>query len=461
MKWPAAFVLTVPLLLSAVLVACGGGGGDGSGSGGIPQVKCVALGIQGLEASGLPAFALSASTPPAPTTPPADWQAPRVPGRLLVSTAATPTSAGLSVQSLNLLSTLKAQEVAPGLHLLYTPAGQSDKALAAQLAQAGLKVQPDFLYQPLSSVNDPGFPGNAGINISGMTLTQDYLNRIAVPGAWDVLQSCGLAATGATTAIVDGGVDASHPDLQGRVVAQTSYLTGKDAKTLTHATAVAGIVGATANNGLGVSGIGQATPLISEEVTSSAGATTSSVTKALQDAVKRGARVINLSLGMLGNPGDAALDQALTTAARSAVLVAAAGNSPDDVYYPASHPAVIAVGAVGSRDDALACYSARPGSVAERGLDVVAPGGTGYVCSDSKTELNLLVLEPGGGYGLQAGTSFAAPQVAGVAALMRAANPGLSADQTRTLLLGSVKNSAGLPLLDAKAAVTAAIRGGR
>ncbi|MFD1732832.1 S8 family serine peptidase [Deinococcus malanensis] len=70
----------------------------------------------------------------------------------------------------------------------------------------------------------------------------------------------------------------------------------------------------------------------------------------------------------------------------------------------------------------------------------------------------MLVLAPGNAYTHIAGTSEAAPLVSGVAALMRAANPDLSAAQTRTLLLSTANSSSGLPLLDATAAVRAALK---
>lgn len=167
-----------------------------------------------------------------------------------------------------------------------------------------------------------------------------------------------------------------------------------------------------------------------------------------------------MSLGLKGNPGDVALDTALTDAAQSAVLVASAGNtSGDGVYYPASNPNVIAVGAVGAKDGTLACYSARPNATLTRALDLVAPGGAGSgICGGATGSQDMLVLAPGGGYALSAGTSEAAPLVSGVAALMRAANPNLTAPQTRALLIGSADSSAGLPLLDAEAAVRAATR---
>lgn len=430
-------VLPALLGLTVLLAACNPDNPTPSPSG------CTALGAQNLAS-------LDVSVPSA-VTPATNWNAPHVPGRLLV------TSTGkMSAQAITTLNTLQARQLAPGVQVVTTPASQTDETLARQLTSAGLQVQPDFLYQALSTTNDPGFPGNAGLTVDGVTTTQGYLTRIRIPEAWDAMTTCSIPLSGALTAVIDSAVEATHPELKGRVVAQVSHVTAADGtRTFVHGTASTGVIAATGNNNLGISGIGQAQSIVTEEVLTNTGATTSAVVKALSDALGRGAKVINLSIGMPTNPGDAALDNALSNAAQSAVLVAAAGNTPDNVYYPASYPAVIAVGAVGLNNSTLAWYSAHPSDSTGRALDIVAPGGAGTA---SKAN-DLLLLTPNNTYTLNAGTSFAAPQVSGVAALMRAANPNLSAPQTRALLLQKVNSSAGLPLLDAEAAVKGAITG--
>lgn len=438
--WGVKFILPAALVALALTVAACGGGDV------IVPSGCTALNSQSFSSLNVASLNVAVQ---GSITPAVNWQAPHKPGELLVS-----SGAGLSAQALTALSTLQAQQVAPGLLKVTTPPGKTDQEYAAQLEGRGLKTQPDFVYQALAVTNDPGFPGNAGVRVGGLTVTQSYLTRTRVPEAWDAMTKCQISPSGAVTAVVDSAVDATHPDLSGRVTAQVSYLASSDTRTFVHGTATAGIIAATANNDLGLSGIGQQQGVISEEVIAANGATTSSVVKAVSDALNRGAKVINLSLGMAQNPGDSALDSALASAANTAVLVAAAGNTADNVYYPASLPSVIAVGAVGKNDGQLAWYSARPSSAGMRALDIVAPGGE----ADGSAN-DLLVLAPQQTYALEAGTSFAAPQVAGVAALMRAANPNLSAAQTRALLLQKVNSAAGLPLLDAQAAVTAAITG--
>ena len=302
-------------------------------------VNCPALNGQTLHRPVL--SPLTVTTPAASITPAADWNAPRTTGKVLVT-----TTGKLTAQNLQPLQGLNVQVITPTVSQVQTPAGKTDQAFASELEQAGLPVQPDFLYQPLSTTNDPGFPGNAGVSVNGLPMTQTYLTRIRVPESWDVLTKCNLPLNGALTAVLDSAVDTTHPELQGRItanVSQVGKLSSGEFRVYDHGTAAAGIIGATGNNRRGITGIGQSQPLLLEEVITSDGASTSSVTTALYDAVKRGAKVINISLGIPKNPGDTALDNALTTTANSAVLVAAAGNTNVDVYYPASHPSVIAV----------------------------------------------------------------------------------------------------------------------
>lgn len=446
--------LTLPLLsLALTLAACGGGTPPGGGGGGTTPI-CE----QGLTSAALP-VPESAVLPT--TVPQPDWSAPHVPGQVLV----TGPDGTLSAQSLGVLSTLRTQQVTEGLKLTFTPAGETDRAFAARLERAGLRAQPNFIYQPLALPNDPGYPGNGGIKVgdSNTTYFQDYLNRIDAEGAWAFLESCGKTPVGAATAVLDSGVDRTHPDLQGRLLPGATFAgTGTDMTDETgHGTGVAGLIGAATNNEIGLAGVTwSGRTVLPVKVFNTGDISTAALTKGLDYAVKQGAKVINMSLGAPGNPGDKVLDDALNNAAKSAVLVAAAGNTADEgVYYPASNLNVIAVGAVGEKNNALACYSARPNETRTRVLDIVAPGGAGWGrCPETSSRQDLVVLAPGASYQLRAGTSEAAPLVSGVAALMRAANPGLTAAETRARLLASVDKASGLPLLDAEAAVRVATR---
>ncbi|WP_083653750.1 S8 family peptidase [Deinococcus marmoris] len=416
---------------------------------------CRTLGAAGVGAASLEAAPLSW---PQATS---DWSAAHVPGQVLILQGGAATN--LSAQALSALSGVQTQAVVPGVQLARTPAGEDDRAFAQRLGAAGLRTQPNYVYRALALPNDPAFPGNAGLKVGGVNVFQNYLVRARVPAAWDALTAAGKTPLGARIAVLDSAPDRSHPELQGRLEAGVSCLAAGPATgevtASEHGTEVTGLIGARTNNGVGLAGVVWSGPVMGIEVLDSSGnGSTADLTAGLNYAVQQGARVINISLGAPGIE-DAVLDAALTAAAKTAVIVAAAGNSASEgVYYPASHPDVIAVGALGSSDNALACYSARPNAQHPRVLDIVAPGGVGGICPGSTPELDIPVLASGGGYGLEAGTSFSAPLVSGVVALMRGANPGLSAEQTRTLLLANVNRSSGLPVLDAAAAVRAALR---
>ena len=438
-----------PLLsLSLLLTACPGGPGT-------PEAE-----------SGVCAQTLMTPEAADPTFGPLDlaavagvqpnWSAAHVPGQVLVLGGA----GRLSAQGTTALSGVRTQAVVPGVTLAFTPAGESDRAFAARLDAAGVRAQPNFVYRTLAAPNDPGFPGNAGITVNGQNMTQHYLPRIRAAQAWDFLAGCGKTPKAALTAVLDSGVDSTHRDLAGRLLTPRAVNGTSPTDATGHGTASVGLIGAATDNGVGVAGVtwtGQ--NVLSIRVLDEDGGTTADVTAGLALAVRNGAKVINMSLGGPGNPNDAALTAALTTAAKQAVLVAAAGNTPDEgVYFPASHPDVIAVGALGA-GSGLACYSARASVTVPRKLDLVAPGGAGYgACLGATRAQDMLVLAPGGGYVQVAGTSEAAPLVSGVAALMRGANPGLSAQEARARLVGSAQPIGGLPVLNAEAAVRAATR---
>lgn len=407
----------------------------------------------------------------------ARWQAPHVAGQVLVLGQVPGGMAGkISAQSLDVAGQT--------LSVVTTPTGRSDQAYAAELSAQGLEVQPNYLYSPLAlaAPNDPGYPGNAGVGVNGKLYQQDYLTRIDALAGWTALGAASKPLSGTLSAFLDTGVNFAHPDLQGRLLdgadcsaavlgsqglsaCKVASGAAEDISDDKHGTATAGIMGASSNNGLGLTGLTWAGKnLLPVKVFDTSGyATTTSLAAGVAYAVSQGAGVINMSLGLPGTLDagleDQILAQALAQAASADVLlVAAAGNTPDQgLYYPASDPNVLAVGAVGNTDD-LACYSARP-EAGQKALDLVAPGGDAG-SSTGRCEVlgqdDILTLTPGG-YTLHAGTSEAAPMVAGAASLMRGANPSLSAAQVATLLKSSAKPVSGGPLLDVGAAVQAAL----
>jgi subtilisin family serine protease len=219
---------------------------------------------------------------------------------------------------------------------------------------------------------------------------------------------------GVRIAVIDTGVDATHPDLQGRIEATRNFVDRDEAQFNRdrHGTEVAGIIAAVANNGRGIVGIAPEASLTVHKAcwqnASGAGAQCNSYTLALALAASldAGSQIINLSLG---GPADALLGRLVEHALKQGRIVV--GAMPTDGRlsgFPAGVPGVIVVDSTGrgaARRDVLH-----------------APG------------RDILTLEPGGHYDFGSGSSLAAAHVSAVAALLLSADPGLDATAMRALL---------------------------
>ncbi|OBZ19137.1 serine protease [Bacillus sp. FJAT-27264] len=220
--------------------------------------------------------------------------------------------------------------------------------------------------------------------------------------------------------VVDTGVQASHPDLQGKLLpgynAVTKGSTPDD--DVGHGTHVTGIIGALVNNGEGVAGISWYNKILPVKALDNSGAgTTYSVAEGIIWAADNGAKVINLSLG---NYADSQfLHDAIKYAYdRDVVLVSASGNdNTERPGYPAAYPEVLAVAATNS--------SHQRASFSNYGdyVDVAAPGES------------IASTYPDSQYAALSGTSMASPHVAALAALVRSMNPDLSNQEVMDLLM--------------------------
>ena len=215
-----------------------------------------------------------------------------------------------------------------------------------------------------------------------------------------------------SVAQLDSGVELSHPDLAGQISIAENFVDASPYTAEAHGTAVAGIIAARADNGIGIAGVAPGARLMALracwQVNASATCNSFTLAKAFQFALDRGATVINLSLT---GPEDKLLHLLLDAAAqRGVTVVGAVDPQAAGGGFPASHPGVIAV----RTDDA--------GDANEAGNSVSAPG------RDVPTTL------PQGRWGFVDGTSFAAAHVTGLIALLQQLSPSLGPDQMRALL---------------------------
>ena len=224
------------------------------------------------------------------------------------------------------------------------------------------------------------------------------INRVHAPAAWDTTEGAGVKV-----AIIDTGIDLSHPDLAGKVDGGYSAITKTEKPEdyqddNGHGTHVSGTIAAL-RDGKGVVGVAPKARLYAVKVLDADGSgNLSDVIDGIVWAAKNGMQVANMSLGA---PTDSdAMHRAVRFAkGMGVVIVAAAGNSGGSVGYPGAYPETIAVSASDS-DDHLASFSSRGPEV-----KFIAPG------------VDVVSDKLGGGLISYSGTSMASPHVAGLAAL--------------------------------------------
>ena len=254
-------------------------------------------------------------------------------------------------------------------------------------------------------------------------------------------------------AVIDSGIDASHPELDGRVLAARSFVGGSaTVDQAGHGTFVAGEIAAALDNGQGIAGMAfPAQLLIAKVVRADRSISVEGEAAAIRWAVDRGARVVNLSLGGLRDPRDLQLDTYSPTEAaaidyaakRGAVLVAAVGNADQApsapwpyASYPAALPHVIGVSAI-ARDGSVPSFSDRDtiyNDIAAPGQDILS------TFPRALTRAFPTCVDQGYSdcgpdeYRHAEGTSFAAPQVTAAAALLFAVAPRLTASQVTSIV---------------------------
>ncbi len=307
----------------------------------------------------------------------------------------------------------------------------SDVVLRLLELPSAAYVEPNVEYQWLIDPNDTLYP------------QENWAKTDNLPEAWSI--ATGQSST--IVAVLDSGVRADHPDLSGKIVSGYDFFSN-DANTtddVGHGTGVAGIIAARGNDGIGIAGAAWNVKIMPIKVGNADGAPVRDIAQGIYYAVDNGASVINLSLG--SDTPSATLEDSIKYAYNhNVVVVAAAGNKPDQASFPASYPQTISVGAATTAGDSVAGFSSKISRV-----DLSAPG------------VDILTtywqIGTGNDWALVSGTSFSTPMVTGTVALMHSIDPSLTVEQVRSILTETAKKSlqsdqgAGAGLLDAGAAV--------
>lgn len=323
-----------------------------------------------------------------------------------------------------------ARRIRPGVHVVAVAGDDGDdhaerwrrlhQSMEHWRARAGVRlVEPNHYGRfegvpEAASPNDPQFAG------------QWWLGAVGALGLWPIGQGRGIKV-----ALVDSGVSLAHPDLAANLESDGYDFGDGDPDPndgLGHGTGVAGVLAAVANNGVGVAGLAPAVRVLPVKISkgSSSEFSADAVAQAVDYAVGKGARVINLS--MVFDQSTEVLRQSIQSALEHGIaVIAAAGNSGGPVAFPANMPGVIAVAAT-DRSGGLYATSNRGPEVA-----IAAPGA------------DILTTRLNAGYGPQSGTSFAAPMVAGAIAALMSINDALPVATLLSLLRSAASPLTGLP----------------
>ena len=262
--------------------------------------------------------------------------------------------------------------------------------------------------------------------------------QIGAPAAWQA----GLTGKGVTVAVLDSGVDDTHPDLAGQVVGTENFTQDPVTDTAGHGTHVASTI---AGKGVtGYRGVAPDAKLLNGKVCNDfGGCQESDVLAGIEWAVAQRAKVVNLSLGGPGGDETDPLEEAIARYGRDTLFVVAAGNHGGyaSVDSPGTAPAALTVGAV-DRDDSLADFSGQgpaPGGAIKP--DLTAPG-VGIVAARASASDPQ---EPvGDRYARMSGTSMATPHVAGTAALLVQQHNTWSAAELKSALTSAAEPNPGL-----------------
>lgn len=278
---------------------------------------------------------------------------------------------------------------------------------------------------------------------------EQSIPQVGAPAAWQA----GLTGDGVKVAVLDTGIDATHPDLAPQLAAARNFTDESPADLVGHGTHVASTIAGTAAASSGrYKGVAPGARLLDGKVCQVDGCFLSAIIAGMQwAAVDQGAKVVNLSIGAPDTPSIDPLERAVNrlTEQTGALFVVAAGNSgpsPQTVESPGSAEAALTVGAVDKQDE-LADFSSRGPRVGDGGLkpDLTAPGVDIVAARSKEGQIGTPV---GDKYLSLSGTSMATPHAAGAAAILAQQHPDWKGPQLKAALMGSAKPAEDLTAFD-------------
>jgi thermitase len=355
---------------------------------------------------------------------------PYVPGEVLVGVARDADRTGEVRQAIMTVGEVMQTDWKLGVYRVKLHEGLGMSKAASRIASMpGVRfVEPNYILSICATPNDPSFASQYGPQ------------KVKADLAWGIW----TPVAPVVIAIVDTGIDNTHPDLTNKILRNGSTIIGYDALLNApsaalddhgHGTHCAGIAAAQTNNGVGVAGMagwdGTAgtdctfIKLMPVKVLSQWGSgNTTDVAEGITWAADNGADVISLSLG---GGGSTTLQSAVTYAwSKGCIVVVAAGNSATSTpSYPAAYPEAIAVAATDATD--TLCSFSNYGTW----VQVAAPGNAILSTTPTYTATAGYVLN----YTMLSGTSMACPHVAGEAALIMAKSPFLTNADVKALII--------------------------
>lgn len=336
---------------------------------------------------------------------------------------------------------------------------------------------PNYIYtleeEPVYSVSE--LPGYLPTNTMRSVTTNDTyasqqwaINKISLPAAWAIENGTSHKVT---VGIIDTGIDASHPDLVGKVnpsksrtINELGYIStaGATDDPDGHGTMVAGIIGAYTNNWQGISGVNWNVELVSIKIDDSVEkVNTSALAKAIDYATSQGIKLLNISLDftivgfdeLCGT--DLELDICIyhIIANYPGLIICSAGNENKNIdnintRYPSSYDLdnIIVVGASTQSDTVCQYAHGQASNYGSRRVDLFAPGEVIYSTMTTEKCTSTGCTEPAyhiaPGYHYNYGTSFATPYVTAVAALIMAEFPNITIPALRSRILAGVDTKA-------------------